>query len=302
MNRIDKLVNKAFPDELRNVEPTPVDESAILSRTLEKLGLEQPAEPQPVKKTVHTPHGTGPRPETEREEHFVEVPLEIVKPHWVNRIMLGLAACLLLAFVVNWGPWLLNNLGFGSRTRPLAPGEENPGASFPITIHPIATPAPDEGESQAEPADDSAPANTILKGQAGNIRVTNFSSGGAGLQVYMRFENENSAGAFCYTITAKCGEKELYCISRSSGDATGLVSLNFASEEAFNDMEDSTITLVATLVPGLLSNSFTLEEPLTVAAFYLDPRTETVTEFTTKDYLALGYTEDQRTWPEKSED
>ena len=41
MSEIDKLVNRAYPDELRRVTPIAVDEGAILARTLEKLGLEE---------------------------------------------------------------------------------------------------------------------------------------------------------------------------------------------------------------------------------------------------------------------
>ncbi len=39
MSEIDKLINQAFPDELRDIEPIDVDEDAILSRALENLGL-----------------------------------------------------------------------------------------------------------------------------------------------------------------------------------------------------------------------------------------------------------------------
>ena len=38
MSEIDKLINQAFPDELRDIEPIDVDEDAILSRALENLG------------------------------------------------------------------------------------------------------------------------------------------------------------------------------------------------------------------------------------------------------------------------
>lgn len=110
MSQIDKLVNKAFPDELRHVEPVDVDEDAILALTMEKLGLGQDQGAQPVKGKGIL-RGRGKR----QEEKLVAVPLVAVRRRWVDRIGIALAACLVLTCGVYWGPWLLHNLGFGSR-------------------------------------------------------------------------------------------------------------------------------------------------------------------------------------------
>ena len=50
MSEIDKRIGKAFPDELRDVEPIAVDEDAILKMTLDTLGLKpspKPGLPEP---------------------------------------------------------------------------------------------------------------------------------------------------------------------------------------------------------------------------------------------------------------
>ena len=76
MSEIDKLINQAFPDELRDIEPIDVD------------------------------GGRKDGPE------LVEVPV-VVHHRWMDWAGWAIAACLVLVFAVNWGPWLINNLDFG---------------------------------------------------------------------------------------------------------------------------------------------------------------------------------------------
>ena len=80
MSEIDKLVNRAFPDELRNVEPVDVDEDAILALTLEKLGLgadePEPAEEIPEERRPAWVRGAKPQ----KERKLVERPMWAAPP------------------------------------------------------------------------------------------------------------------------------------------------------------------------------------------------------------------------------
>lgn len=119
MSEIDKLINQAFPDELRDVEPIDVDEDAILGMTLEQLGLKPSPKtdmPEPPVKPVRLRHTGRKRQETE----FVEVPV-VVHHRWVDWVGWAIAACLVLVCAVNWGPWLIRNLDFG--IGPRSPGD-----------------------------------------------------------------------------------------------------------------------------------------------------------------------------------
>ncbi len=113
MSEIDKLINQAFPDELRDVEPIDVDEDAILSMTLESLGLKPLLKPELPELPARRRRRAG---EREQEPEFVEVPV-VVRRRWMDWAGWAIAACLVLAFAVNWGPWLIDNLGFGLRPR-----------------------------------------------------------------------------------------------------------------------------------------------------------------------------------------
>lgn len=112
MSEIDKLINQAFPDELRDVEPIDVDEDAILQLTLEQLGL-KPSPRLEIPELPVRPAKRGKRRGGKRQEpEFVEVPV-VVHHRWMDWAGWAIAACLVLVFAVNWGPWLVNNLGFG---------------------------------------------------------------------------------------------------------------------------------------------------------------------------------------------
>lgn len=120
MSEIDKLVNQAFPDELRDVEPIDVDEDEILQLTLEQLGL-SPSPKLEVPELPVKPVKRGRRRGGKRQEpEFVEVPV-VVHHRWVDWAGWAIAACLVLVFAVNWGPWLVRNLDFG--IGPRSPGD-----------------------------------------------------------------------------------------------------------------------------------------------------------------------------------
>ena len=71
MSEIDKLINQAFPDELRDIEPIDVDEDAILSMTLENLGLKPSPKIELPELTVRPPrrrHTGGQRKKEEEPE------------------------------------------------------------------------------------------------------------------------------------------------------------------------------------------------------------------------------------------
>lgn len=119
MSEIDKLINQAFPDELRDIEPIDVDEDAILARTLETLGLEQPIVPElpdlPVKPLRRLTKKYGRKKEEPGQDThpgLIEVPV-VVHHRWMDLAGWAIAACLVLVCAINWGPWLIDNLDFG---------------------------------------------------------------------------------------------------------------------------------------------------------------------------------------------
>lgn len=139
MSEIDKLVNQAFPDELRDVEPIDVDEDAILSMTLDTLGLE-PSQKVELSELIparrHRPARKGKEQESSGTE-FVEVPV-VVRRRWMDWVGWAIAACLVLVLAVNWGPWLISNLDFG--IGPRSDGEvflgESSGVNGAVTVEP----------------------------------------------------------------------------------------------------------------------------------------------------------------------
>lgn len=122
MREIDKLVSRAYPDELRRVTPIPVDEKAILARALGKLNLTEAApaarkEPSFWKKGRYVGrHSKKPEPQ------LVEMPREPRQRRWTTWLGWAAAACLLLAAAVNFGPYMLQGMGLG--TTPAAQGED----------------------------------------------------------------------------------------------------------------------------------------------------------------------------------
>lgn len=111
MSEIDKLINQAFPDELRGVEPIDVDEDAILAMTLDALGLESSPKAE-LPELIPVRRRSRPARKKEEKPEFVEVPV-VVRRRWLDWAGWAIAACLVLILAVNWGPWLINNLDFG---------------------------------------------------------------------------------------------------------------------------------------------------------------------------------------------
>lgn len=111
MSEIDKLINQAFPDELRGVEPIDVDEDAILAMTLDALGLESSPKAE-LPELIPVRRRSRPARKKEEKPEFVEVPV-VVRRRWLDWAGWAIAACLVLVLAVNWGPWLINNLDFG---------------------------------------------------------------------------------------------------------------------------------------------------------------------------------------------
>ncbi len=107
MSEIDKLVNRAYPDELRRVTPIAVDEGAVLAQTLEKLGLA--GAKRPSRRRRHPERYAG-RHEARREARLVEVPVEPPRRRWIGWAGWAAAACIAVACAVNFGPALLERL------------------------------------------------------------------------------------------------------------------------------------------------------------------------------------------------
>ncbi|MCI9552426.1 MAG: hypothetical protein HFE94_02690 [Acutalibacter sp.] len=133
MTEIDKIVNQAFPDELRRVQPIPVDEEKILARTFEKLGLEKAPAPQPVKARRgryvqrHSLH-------REEEPTLVAVAIEPARPMWRALVGWALAACLVLACGIGFGPTFLRSLPWEKTSGVMAGGAPPQTAGGPETI------------------------------------------------------------------------------------------------------------------------------------------------------------------------
>lgn len=230
MSRIDKLVNRAFPDELRNVEPIAVDEDAIFAHTLEKLGLnaQSPlAEPKPLKQSQRG----------RREAKLVEVPQTEVKHRWVEWTGWAVAACLVIAFAVSWGPWLMSNLGFG--TRDPGPAEKGPqtySSSGPTALEGggerqeiSPTPFP----PKHTPPPDFTPAPTALAGEPGEIDVADILIGDGGFTVDLRFWGMTVAeiGRFEMEAYNKSTGQILECSGRTN--SSGKVEVSFLWDQKF---------------------------------------------------------------------
>lgn len=105
MKRMDQWVNEACGEELKRVKPIPVDEQAVLTKTLEKLGLSQEKLPWQEKGT----------PDFEAlEPVLVEYPEPEKKRSWAWRLAQAAVACFAL-FLVGYmvSPAISGLLGSG---------------------------------------------------------------------------------------------------------------------------------------------------------------------------------------------
>lgn len=236
MSRIDKLVAKAFPDELRDVRPVETDEDALFTMTLEKLGLEPPAPAAPEKpKSPLSFLRRG-----KRQEKLVEVPLERVRSRWAGWLAGALAACLALGCGIYWGSWMMNSLGIGAR--PHSAGDVN------SRLGAVA-----EAPSQPSPPDPD---------KQSCIEVTSSLAAVNRFTVSVTFRG---LMASAYKAEARVGDSELYCVERSTEAGTGeeqVLNMTFVSEEDFEKMKDTRLVLRLQLIPGLL-----VEEDIDLQAY-----------------------------------
>ncbi len=260
MSEIDKLVNRAFPDELCNVEPIPVDETTVLSLTLQKLGLEQPAEPQPEKT-----HGKNPLPAPRAvrppEEQLVEVPLEKLKYHWASRIAWGAAACLLLAAAVRIGPALMGSMG----ARPRSPGISQASRASESSLVP-ASPGP-----TAMPSLDPSPilqeiASISSQDLAIEVSAIEAVEGENAFQVSLLFPGQSAEAVGRYNVKIDNGDSNVSVSCRSRSNMEEHSVLVFGFDYVDNFMSDQVDLVVEAQVESENGTYYYNQ----VAAFTLD--------------------------------
>ena len=190
MSEIDKLINEAFPDELRNVEPVQIDDSAILCLTLHKLGLDEPAS------TASARHMRGRKGNALRQRRFIEAPSAPVRSLWISRAGRAAAACVLLAAVLRFVPW--TNIFSGYRV-------EMPGASVRAAVSeaPSSEDSFSELEQENKIVTQSAPRTEVAIGEADpNITVEHVDvdeNSYGNFFVYLNFVGMSSAES-CVTF------------------------------------------------------------------------------------------------------
>ncbi len=226
MSRIDKLVAKAFPDELRSVTPVETDEAALFAMTLKKLGLEPaaPAAPEEPK---------GPLAFLHREKSqgkLIEVPLEQVKHRWASWLGGAIAACLVLSCGIYWGGWLMHSLGVGTRAHSAGEEISHPGVE---AVSP--SPASQEDVPQSEEL---------------SMQVVSCLPSENSLTVGVKFHGLSPS---LYMAEVRCKGNELYCVARSTeGDTEeeSTLKLTFVGEKSFEDAGNEQLVLRFQLIPG----------------------------------------------------
>lgn len=298
MSEIDKLVNRAYPDELRKVTPIAVDEDAILARTLEKLGLEKEEQPGKEKKPRHEARHTERKP-----VRLVEVPLERSKGGWVKWAGWAVAACVAMVFAVTWWPKME-----GPRAgAPVAPGAyfEEIGEDIDGDGNVAARAA---GERQAgldagivsKTVDDIAngkgisvnlgieAVNEARFGQdiRGGILVTQVNPTKNGFTLYISFQ-ENTLEEIEQHNFEVYGESGAgyYIAKRSNMEGLVIVEFSRGKEESG---EDSAVLLVYRM-DGTGAGDET--DGNVTAAFHLYPSERKAIPFTQEDYDALYSTD-----------
>ena len=200
MSEIDKLINEAFPDELRNVEPVQIDDSAILCLTLHKLGLDEPAS------TASARHMRGRKGNALRQRRFIEAPSAPVRSLWISRAGWAAAACVLLAAVLRFVPW--TNIFSGYRV-------EMPGASVRAAVSeaPSSEDSFSELEQENKIVTQSAPRTEVAIGEADpNITVEHVDvdeNSYGNFFVYLNFVGMSSAEIGQYVFIAADSSYEI---------------------------------------------------------------------------------------------
>lgn len=255
MTEIDKIVNQAFPDELRRVQPIPVDEEKILARTFEKLGLEKAPAPQPVKarRSRYVQRHSQRR---EEEPTLVAVAIEPARPMWRALVGWALAACLVLACGIGFGPTLLRSLPWEKTGGVMAGGTPPQTANRPEAI---AEGGADQGSLSGSTAPDvqkrdaaeqeknrQTALNALFSGadtvffQGGDvynsdIHLTSISSDQPGrvtVTVCFPYYNADEVGKFEIELLPVEGPLRVHIASRENKDGYAIVTF------ALSDMED----------------------------------------------------------------
>lgn len=277
MSEIDKLINRAFPDELRNVEPVDVDEDAILSLTLEKLGLgpdltDGPAEDEPGK-----PARTRKAPKPEKELKLVEAPVVVVKHPWLNWAGWAVAACLMLAFVANWGPWLIANLGFG--TQPQTPGEssgyvdeyvQDRSSDRDNAVIPQVTPPPED----VPPEPTVQPDNSMILGKTSPVHVilydVSYGENFETITLTLEFQSEEALDMDEFDLKLKSedyldnGDNGLERVMRSNEGSQ--VTLTYKFKEV-SYLPTELLLTVRRQVPTTNADSFSYQDVVTLTLY-----------------------------------
>lgn len=156
MKELDKLIGRAFPDELRNVEPVDIDEDVILRLTRQKLGLEDMEEhlqENDIPQVISKPH-----PKKENilvfGEDMIEAPPARPKRYpWLNYAGWAAAVVLLVVCGVTWVPWLMLNLGFGTGPRSAGDGTSGISSSSQVSEQALDDPSPSSPLTVGQTAD-----------------------------------------------------------------------------------------------------------------------------------------------------
>lgn len=156
MKRMDQWVNEACGEELKRVKPISVDEQAVLTKTLEKLGLSQEKLPWQEKGT----------PDFEAfEPVLVEYPEPEKKRSWAWRLAQAAVACFAL-FLVGYmvSPAISGLLGSGGGPGAAAPGFTDPSVqSVPAVSANAEMIPPEEAYFDAWVSDTAVCENNVLK-------------------------------------------------------------------------------------------------------------------------------------------
>lgn len=290
MSEIDKLVNRAYPDELRKVTPIAVDEDAILGRTLEKLGLEKDTQPSGEKRPRH-----GER----RPAKLVEVPLEREKGGWMKWAGWAVAACVAVVCAVTWWPKLdgprlgapvapgayfeeigenIDNSLAGGETpyaAPKAGGDQDSRAAIEKTIGIIADV---QGVSLHVAALAADQVEAEQKNRNG-IMVTQVNPTKTGFTLYVSFQNHTLEEIGLHHFEVYDDNNTSYFIAKRS-NMEGQVIIEF-SRGTGESTQDSAILLVNKM-GGEAADGET--GGATAAAFHLYPEDRMALPFTDEEY------------------
>lgn len=297
MSEIDKLVNRAYPDELRKVAPIAVDEEAILAKTLEKLGLEKEAQPGGGKKDKHEArHGER------RPVRLVEVPLEREKGGWVKWAGWAVAACVAVVFAVTWWPKLegpragapaapgayFKEMGEdidGTGKLPArAAGDKALGPDAEIIEKMVDSISNGTGISEnvgIEAANGAKPGENVRNG----ITVSQVYPTKTGFTLYVSFQNNTleEIGQHSFEVFSESSEGSTgyFITKRSNAEGLAIVEFSRGTEESSQDSAVLWVYRMGGAEEEANAGSV-------VAAFYLYPGENKGIPFSEEDYVLYG--------------